>query len=158
MIKLADFCTVYGINRATVHTARSHGLHPKAYITHGSLIYVDESYFIRRVDWHREALQFTHSMYFYLKHFFSEASIAREAVKGRDDLDAVAMGVHISQKLFGISDKSILNNDIGIYQWAFYRYVKRVERKLRKKQPNFNVEEVLDIRCENHERELRRRR
>jgi len=118
---------------------------------------VREEYFTRRTQWHREALEFTHSMYYYLVHYFSEAEIAREAVKDTPDANAKGMGVHLSQRLFEPSEKSILNNHMGYYQWILFRHLKRVERKLRKKDPNFNVEKVLDIRCEKHERELRRR-
>jgi len=85
-------------------------------------------------------------MYYYLKQFFSESAIAREAVKGNRTTTVKGMVVHINHQLFCIRDKSILNSDVGTYQWALYRYMKRVERKLRKKEPDFCVEEVLNKR------------
>ena len=118
-------------------------------------MYVDEKYFLKRVRWHREALEFSHSMYYYLKQFFSESAIAREAVKGNRTTTVKGMVVHINHQLFCIRDKSILNSDVGTYQWALFRFMKKVERKLKKKHPNWDVEEALDARMNEHEKEIR---
>ena len=145
MVELAQFCLNHDIDCNAIHASRVHGKHLDAYTKVGGLLYVDEQYFISKRDASHDDKMFSQDIYYFLCEEFSDTDMAREAVKGTD-LDLMSMVVYLGARLFRVNDKSIIDTRTSDYCVAWHKYCVSVDAEIKKREPRFNVSQVLDRR------------
>ena len=148
-MQVAGFCQKHGLSKDMIYVAKSDGRLPKS-IFHrpfnSKLDLIDESYFIRRVEFKRQVHLFNQSMYYLLTEHFSVMEYARAIAEHGNGL-AESIYNHLNTRLFALDENSIVTNKVNRVDWMLFRFNRKVMLALNKKFGiKFDVEKILDRR------------
>jgi len=148
-----NFCLKYNLQKTSVKVSKHKGQISKDafYKPNRGTYEVHESYFIRRAEFKKRVKNYSHSMYYFLSEFFSDAQII-ESINKETGVSKTTLRTYFSSRMFAIDYSSILNIKISCIEWKIYKYYKKMERILnkvmryRRKKGKFKVEYILDLR------------
>jgi len=143
---IETFCEKYDISTALVYTQKSNGVLPMSVFYAKNAI--NEKHFVRRKEFNRKIQLINQDMFYYLTEFFSVDIISSHILELYD----VEVSSYLNDRMFRVSDKSIINTKVYRAAWAFYKYGRKIEMAARRRVgKQFSVSYILDRRMLNEE-------
>jgi hypothetical protein len=148
LLKIEDFCEKYEMNHSTLRTMRSERkIPPSAFVKDTKTLYVQEEFFVRRINFFKKCAAIAQSCCFLLEDHFSSSEISREILKHNN----VSPTKPKTNSMNDFLRHGLFNTYTGIETirtnkllWQTARYAWAIERRLKKR--GASIQKVLDNR------------
>jgi len=145
MLKIADFEDMYGIDVNSLRVQIRNGKLPKSlFIKRG---YVDDDWFLRRIEFRKRVINYIHDCYYFLNAFFNDDKIAKIIYKGTNKkftLGTIKNFIYVD--MFMIKSDRITNYKLTIREWEVFKFCRKIELLIKRYYPKFNFNDILDKR------------
>lgn len=129
-MKLLDFCELYELNDSHIYANISNKMYPREILSRkDDVVYIDESYFIRRYEFSLKIMNKAHEYYYALMELFKNQYILSKHLQEIYGSTVESWNSFLQYGLF-YNSKTITNFKLSQRQWQFFRYARSLLRLL----------------------------
>ena len=145
---IADFAEKYDVTKENIWCCKSLGVLPAHIFTKVSKSskHIDENYFVKRIEYRKKVQMFNHDIYYLLREYYSECQII-EAVATYYNGASGGITGYVTNSMWACHTRSVITNSVSAREIVFYKFGKRLIRRLNKMTGHkIDVAEILDRR------------
>jgi hypothetical protein len=147
-LSVNDFSELYGCTPELVRATHKRGNHNRAFKKKGKTLYVDKTYFDRRLKFRKAVTDFGQDVCYLLEEHFSLSEISRTLLSNngerRTEAKINSMSMYLSGDLFAREESSVFVTDIPKRLEMLAKYGWKIERRLRRR--GTSISKILDRR------------